>query len=64
MNAFSEMVHRPTYLGQASSSPFFQTEDIDGFSVGDQSFTQEVRKVKEPENFEDYYNEWIMSNYG
>ena len=64
MNSFSEMLHHSTYLGQKSSSPFFQEENIAGFNVGDQSFTRQVRKVKEAENPEDYYNKWIMSNYG
>ena len=52
---------------RAPPSPFFQAESRDdSYQVNNshQKFTREARNVDDPEDPEDYYNEWIMSNLG
>ena len=57
----------PLQWMQAPPSPFFETEgrdDSNPVNNSQQKFTREARKVDDPEDPEEYYNEWIMSNVG
>ena len=67
MNSSPHMLTSPSQWRQAPPSPFLETESRDdSYPVNNsqQKFTREARKVDDPEDPEEYYNEWIMSNVG
>ena len=67
IHSYPHMLFNPSEYKEAPPSPFFQTGITDGShspNQSDQKFTREARKVEQPEDPEDYYNEWIMSNLG
>ena len=67
VNSNPHILTNPSAYRQAPPSPFFQTGSTDGsypVNTSYQTFSREARKVEEPEDPEEYYNEWIMSNLG
>merc|ERR1719474_2536239 len=69
MSSYPHMFIEPVYWRNPPPSPFIQAKvqrrsHYSREEDDSKRFTRKPRNSEESENAEDYYNEWILSNYG